>query len=157
MATGNKKTATPKVAKNTDEMVKELFQKVQAKKNAIEKAEKPVWNAGSFGYSTSSAHDRTDVKIVSDVRKLIEMYAFLIERESNYIIAATELGADNKFTWLGFTADEWKSDFKTRSMQLNIQKERKTLQELEVRLNGLISPELKAQMELEAISALLAD
>ena len=157
MAQTTKKTATSKVAKTTDEMVKELFAKVQAKKNAIEKAEKPCWNAGFFGYSPNSAHDRIDVKTVGDTRKLVEMYAFLLDREGNYATAAEELGVDKKFTWLGFTSDEWKSDFKTRTMQLNIQKERKTLQELEVRLNGLISPELKAQMELEAISELLAD
>ena len=136
-------------------MVKELFQIVQTKKNAIEKASKPYWNATNFGYSANSAHDRIDIKMVNDVRKLVEMYAFLLERQNSYAEAATELGVENKFTWLGFTVDEWKSDFKTRATMLNIQNEKKTLQELEIKLSGLVSPELKARMELEAISAVL--
>ena len=62
---------------------------------------------------------------------------------------------DYKFTWLGFTVDEWKDDFQTRVNQISIQEKRKELSEIESRLNSLISPELRAQMELEAITELL--
>jgi len=140
----------------TDEKVKQLFNTVQEKKLAIEKAEKPCWETGgSFGYSANSAHDRVDVKTVTDVRKIVDMYAFLIDRKEKSEKSATELGVDYKFTWLGFTIDEWKSDFQTRVNQISIQEKRKELAEIESRLNSIISPELKAQMELEAISALL--
>ena len=65
------------------------------------------------------------------------------------------MGVDYKFTWLGFSVDEWKNDFQTRVNQISIQEKRKELAEIESRLNAIISPELKAQMELEAISKLL--
>ncbi len=64
--------------------------------------------------------------------------------------------SDYNFTWLGFTVEEWKDDFQTRVNQISVQEKRKELAELESRLNAIISPELKAQMELEAIEKLLS-
>jgi hypothetical protein len=140
----------------TDEKVKALFISVQEKKLAIEKAERPCWKtSGNFGYSSNSAHDRTNIQTLTDTRKLVEMLAFLLERKEKSENAASELGVNYNFTWLGFTVDEWKSDFQTRVNQISIQEKRKELAEIEARLNAIISPELKAQMELDAISELL--
>jgi transposase len=83
------------------------------------------------------------------------MYAFLLDRKNKSEDASKELGVDYNFTWLGFTLDEWKNDFQTRVNQISIQEKRKELAEIEARLNAIISPELKAQMELEAISEIL--
>lgn len=145
-----------KNVKTTDEMVKELFDTVQEKKLAIEKAERPCWQtSGNFGYSANSAHDRTDIKTITDVRKIVDMLAFLIDRKEKSESAAQELGVTYSFTWLGFSVDEWKSDFQTRVDQISIQEKRKELAGIEARLNAIISPELKAKMELEALSKLL--
>ena len=83
------------------------------------------------------------------------MYAFLMERRDKSESAAKELGVEYNFTWLGFSVDEWKEDFQTRVNQISVQEKRKELAELESRLNAIISPELKSQMELEAIAELL--
>jgi hypothetical protein len=145
-------------AKTTDEKVKDLFNLVRAKRLAIETAEKPCWNtSGSFGYSANSAHDRVNVQTLTDQRKIVEMYAFLIDRQEKSEKAAKELGVPYTFTWLGFSVDEWKSDFQTRVNQISIQEKRKELASIEARLNSIITPELKAIMELEAISNLLGD
>jgi hypothetical protein len=79
-----------------------------------------------------------------------------MERRDKSESAAKELGVDYNFTWLGFTVEEWKDDFQTRVNQISVQEKRKELAELESRLNAIISPELKAQMELEAIEKLLS-
>jgi hypothetical protein len=145
-----------KTVKTTDERVKELFDSVQEKKLAIEKAERPCWKtSGTFGFSANSAHDRAQIATMTDIRKIIEMYAFLIERKEKSELAAKELGVTYNFTWLGHSVEEWKEDFQTRVNQISIQEKRKELAEIESRLNSIISPELKAQMELEAISKLL--
>ena len=142
--------------KTTDEKVRELFDLVQEKKLAIEKAERPCWKtSGNFGYSANSAHDRTTIATVTDVRKIVEMYAFIMDRKDKSESAAKDLGVEYNFTWLGFTVDEWKEDFQTRVNQISVQEKRKELAELESRLNTIISPELKSQMELEAIAELL--
>jgi len=147
-----------KTVKTTDERVKELFDSVQEKKLAIEKAERPCWKtSGTFGFSANSAHDRAQIATLTDIRKIIEMYAFLIERKEKSVLAAKELGVTYNFTWLGHSVEEWKEDFQTRVNQISIQEKRKELAEIESRLNSIISPELKAQMELEAISKLLGD
>ena len=83
------------------------------------------------------------------------MFAFVIDRKEKSESSAKELGVDYKFSWLGFTTDEWKNDFVTRVNQISIQEKRKELAEIESRLNAIISPDLRAQMELEAISKLL--
>lgn len=142
--------------KTTDDKVKELFDLVQTKKLAIEKAQKPCWNtSGSFGYSVNSAHDRINIQTVTDLRKLVDIYAFLIDRKEKSEVSASELGVDYKFSWLGFSVDEWKSDIQTRVDQISIQEKRKELSEIESRLNTIISPELKTQMELELLTKLL--
>ena len=147
-----------KTVKTTDERVKELFDSVQEKKLAIEKAERPCWKtSGTFGFSANSAHDRAQIATLTDIRKIIEMYAFLIERKEKSELAAKELGVTYNFTWLGHSVEEWKEDFQTRVNQISIQEKRKELAEIESRLNSIISPELKAQMELEAIAKLLGD
>ena len=60
-----------------------------------------------------------------------------------------------KFDWLGFSLEAWISDIKTRVNKIDISKKRDELEKLETRLNSLISPELRNQMELEEITALL--
>ena len=139
--------------KTTDQKIKELFDTVQEKKLAIEKAERPCWlTGGNFGYSANSAHDRTDVKTVTDVRKIVDMLAFLIDRKEKSEKAATELGVEYNFKWLGFTLDEWKNDFQTRVNQISILELRKKLSEMESRLNLVLTPALKAEMEVDSIT-----
>lgn len=142
--------------KTTDQMVKQLFDSVQAKKLAIEKAEKPCWQTScNFGFSADSAHERKDIRILNDTRKIVDMLAFLMDRKEKSERAANELGVDYSFSWLGFSLEEWKSDFQTRINQISIQERKRELAEIEARLNAIISPELKAKMELEVLTELL--
>jgi hypothetical protein len=141
--------------KTKDELAKELFDSVQKKKIAIEKAERPVWiTGGNFGYSASSAHDRTDLRLVTDVRKIVDMLAFLIDRQEKSEKAAKRLGVEYEFKWLGFTIDEWENDFVTRVNQIQIQQKRKDLSDAEARLKT-ISPELRDKLELASIQDML--
>ncbi len=144
------------MTKLSDEAVKQLYVKLQEKKLAVEKAEKPNWETnGSFGFSPNSLSDRVNIQEVTDTRKLIEIYAFLLERKEKYETAATALGLENKFTWLGFTVEEWKSDLQVRVNQINLTKKRKELKELEARVNSLLSEDLKKEMEYANVKTLL--
>lgn len=141
-----------------DDKVKLLFDTVQKKKLVIEQAEKPCWETGCmFGFSANSAHDRSDIRTITDLRKIVDMYAFLIDRKEKSEKSAKELSVPYEFTWLGFKIDEWKDDFQTRVNQISLKEKVKELAEIESRLNAIISPELRAKMELEAISNLLED
>lgn len=149
--------ATKKKVLSHDEMVQELYEKVQIKKGQIAQAAKPNWQTScSFGYSADSANGRIDIKTISDTRKLQDIMGFLLDREENSQRGATALGLPvDTFKWLGFTVDEWKSDLITRVTQILLTTKKAELAKLESRLENLISPELKAKLELEAIKDLL--
>lgn len=137
---------------NMDQKVLDLFRAVQAKKETVAKASKPSWATScEFGFTPSSAHDRTDIRKIKEPRKLVEMLAFLNERHDGYAKAAGELGVDVAFTWLGFSLSEWKEDLKTQTDILTLQAKRKELADLEAKLNTLLSPEQKRQLEFEAL------
>jgi hypothetical protein len=136
-----------------------MFKKIQELKLRVEKSEKPCWQTNRmFRYSDSSAHGATDIGTVTDPRKLIEMLAFLKDRESSYNSAAAELGLESKtFKWLNFSVEEWKSDFSTRVEQLRVSETKKTLALAEQKLAAVLSPEMKQQLEMEAVSQMLED
>jgi len=140
-----------------DAEVLAMFKKVQEMKLRLEKSEKPCWQTNRmFRYSDNSAHGAVDIGGITDPRKLVEMLAFLSDRESSYNSAAAELGLETKpFKWLGFTKEEWKSDLSTRVEQLRSSETKKTLGVAEQRLSAILSPEMKQQLEMEAVSAMM--
>lgn len=143
------------MASVTDNKIQELFKIVQKKKEEIIQAEKPNWFTNlSFGYDKSSSQ-RTNIQVVSDVNELVNIVGFIIDKKESFDKAQKLLGTNEKFTWLGYSDTEWISDIKTRINKIQISKKKHELNELENRLSSLISPELRAQMELEEISKLL--
>lgn len=142
---------------NPDEMVNKLFAKLQEKKKLIESLEKPRWKTNfSFGYNADSSN-RINLQIVSDTDKLVEMAAFLLDKARSHKEASDLLEVKSEFKWLGFTLEEWMSDIKTRANKINIEARKKELKQLEEKLNGLVSPEQRRLMDLEAVAKALAD
>lgn len=144
-----------KTTPTADERVLALFKKLQAKKAEIAQAERPSFiTGGQFRYSESMSNV-IDITTVRDERKLVEIYAFLTEREKSHSVAAEALGVSTNFTWLTFTKEEWFSDLKTRVNILQIAKRKAEYAELEKKVNAIMSPELRAQMELDALEEIL--
>ena len=138
----------------SDKKTIELIQEVRRQKREIEKAEKPNWLTNcSFSYSEGSDSAKTvNLHQESNVRNLVMLVAFLLEREKSYKTAIAELKVDClAFSWGGFSTADWIADVKTRIAKIQIASKRKKLEVLEGRLNNVISPELRAQMELEDI------
>ena len=134
-----------------DKLVQELFAKVQEKKAEITKLERPNWKTNqSFGFIKNSA-ERVNLQVTNDVRVVAEILAFLIDRKNSFEKACDELGVKLKFEWMNYSFEDWSADLKTRAAKIEIGKKKADLEKLENRLNALISPELKAQLELEAI------
>jgi len=140
----------------TDKKTLELIAQVKAKKAAIAKAEKPAYKTNlSFSYIEGNKSSATNLNIETDVRKLICIAAFLTERSATYSMVATKvLGVDKppEFTWDGYTVDDWIGDLKLKITKIQIVAEKKKLEALEERLNKIISPEKRAELELEAIA-----
>jgi hypothetical protein len=142
-----------------DEQIAKFIQTVIEKKAAIKLGEaKPSWKTNcSFRFGENSS-DSMNIQTVSDPERLIAAYAHILEREKHYTEARKALGVagDSKFNWLGFSLEDWKHDFQTRIAKIQVAAKKKELEVLEERLNKLISPELRAKMELEEIEKLLA-
>lgn len=135
-----------------DELVQKLIDLAQEKKSAIAKAETPNWlTNSSFSYSEDGSTSRMNIRVINDVGVLVKMLGFLNNLKTSYDKAAKELDYQKPFTWLGFTYEDWVSDFKLMVTKINITKEKKKLEDIEKRLDKLISPELKKKLELEAI------
>lgn len=143
----------------TDKKTLELIAQVKQQKAEIAKAEKPAYKTNcTFSYIEGKMSDAVNIHVESNVKNLICIAAFLQEREKSYVEAAKVLGVETppEFNWNGSTVKEWIDDIKMRISKIQIGAKRKKLEALEERLNKIISPELRAELELEAIASELS-
>ena len=88
-------------------------------------------------------------------QQILDILVCLLNKEVMHTRATEILGLDLKFTYLGYTLDEWTTDLKTRLSRLSISTKKAELATLEERLNNLMSADLKTQLELNEITKLL--
>ena len=142
----------------TDKKTLELIKEVQRRKEEIAKAEKPAWKTNcSFSYNEGSATLPINLQVESNIKTLVNIAAFLRDKEDSYVDMAQELGVIDapEFTWNGSPVADWISDIKSRINKVQIANKKKQLETLETRLAAIVSPELRAELELEAISQAL--
>jgi hypothetical protein len=119
-----------------DKKVQQLIEIAKKKKEAIAKTEKAKYLTNCNFRTNPDVSQGTNLHTVTSPRKLVDMLS---------------LGYEGKFEWLGFTFEEWEADIKTKLDKINLKAEKKKLEELESRLDKLVSKEVREQMELEAI------
>lgn len=143
-------------AKTQDEIVQELIEVVKQKKSEIAKAEKPKWMTNcSFPYSEENS-PRLNLNTVALESTLVTILGNLIMRKNAHEQAQYILGSKSTFNWGGYSFEDWKADIQTRLFKIQINDKKKELEILEARLDKLISPELKAKLELEEIQNILS-
>jgi len=142
--------------KTKDEIIQELFEVVKQKKSEIAKAEKPKWETNcSFSYQEGNS-DRMNIQTISDVNTLLRILGHLLLQNNGFIQAVDLTGATAKFKYQGFTLAEWQSDIQTRINKIEISKKKAELDDLEKRLDKLVSPEVREAMELADIQNILS-
>ena len=142
------------MAKETDQKTLDLIKEVSKRKAEISRLEKPNWITNcSFSYVDGNLNNAVNIHVLADVKELISMAGFLMDKERVYGDACVKLDLDGAptFTWNGYKIKEWLEDIKTRINKIGIATKRKSLEKLETRLSAIISPELRAQMELDEI------
>lgn len=149
------------MAKKTDQKTLDLIKEVKKQKAEIAKLERPNWKTNcNFSYSEANLNGAVNLHVQNNVKELICIAAFLCDKERSYNEAVNQLGlgVENapQFTWMSFTVADWIEDIKTRIAKIQIATKKKKLELLESRLNAIISPELRAEMELEAIAGELS-
>jgi len=139
-----------------DQKIRALFDLVKAKKAQVASLDRPTFiTGGQFRYSESTGASLA-IQTIRDIRKQKEIYMFLLERSSHNEKANEFFGVSEPFTWLGFTVEEWSTDLKTRANILQSAKLKSELIAYEARLDKILTPELRAQMEIDSITADLA-
>ena len=140
-----------------DSAVINMLTQIEAKKKELAKAKvRPVWKTScTFGRDPSVSTNRTNIQTVRDIRTLVEIYGFLNTQEKELDLAADQLGVNVTPTWQNYTFLEWKEDLQTRVGQLSIEEKQKELDELDRRVNSLVTPEQRRAMELEALQKIL--
>ena len=137
----------------TDKMVLDLFNTVKAKQKEIAVLQKPQWATScTIGYNPDVVTDRVNIQTVTDVNRLIDLYAFLIMKMEYAKRATFLLAVTNKFKWMGYTFEEWEQDIRTRINQIGVTAKKNELAVLEKRLDALITVDQRRVMELEAIT-----
>lgn len=154
------------MTKNTDTVVMEMLEKVQAKKAEIEKALSiPRWRTNCSIDVTWSCLPNRDIKssnrinlaTITDTNVILDLFSLLTQRENDQKEVAKELNIKPNLNWQAYSIDDWKKDLKDRMAQITVEQKRKELEELDKRINKLVSPEQRREMELEAIKKLLGD
>lgn len=143
---------------SADDATLKLIEEVKKRKDEIKKISRPQWKTNrSFAYIEGSAQI-INLGVEKDVPTLVKVASFLRQQESGYNAAAQELDVEApKFKWDGFVLEDWLSDIKQAVAKLTIKKKQDKLSALEARLDAIITPDLRRQMELEAIQAELND
>jgi hypothetical protein len=148
--------ATQKKSSTPDDKITQLLAKVEAQKAAIAEAERPVFRTNrTFSFVDGDLNKSHNLAVVSDVSALLKMMAHVAAAaQAYYGIAGDILGPDEKppaFTWNGYSDLDWLHDIKLRVSQIRLKAAREKLQDLEARLDKIISPERRRELELQAI------
>lgn len=134
-----------------DEIIDELIQLTQRKKDEIARAEKPQWLTNcSFGYEGTSV--RGNIRTVSNPTELVTQLAYILGKAKDFETARSLIGAPVTFEYLGFSVADWAADYKTRFDMITLADKRRELDEIERQLDGLVSKERREQLQLEAIA-----
>ncbi|PPD55568.1 MAG: hypothetical protein CTY12_00905 [Methylotenera sp.] len=147
------------MADNIDDKVRGLFEVLQKQKEKVEQAEqetKQSWKTKcSISIPTLSP---TPINIQTANQSLVlGIGASLLTYQQATAEAAKRLGLEEDVSeYNGASIDDWFADLKKRVAVIGITEKRKSLVELEKRLDAIVSPEQRRQMELEALTKELA-
>ncbi len=138
----------------SDEQVKKLFEIVAKKKKEIQEVESPKWRTNCvFNWTRyTGSTNKTTINAENSIDKLVDVYEFVAAKEKSWNWAASQLGVTKKFDWGGYSVADWQHDIQLRINKIQIAQKKKELETLESRLSAVLSPELKAELELEAIA-----
>lgn len=138
-----------------DAKVTALFDVLQSKKTELEETKKAIskhWETnGSFVGSQPSP---INIQTASE-GTVLGIVSYLLMTQDYQIRAAKELGIAHVSNYGGFPFSAWIQDCKKRIAKLSIESKKTELDELEIRLNAIVSPEQKRQLELEALTKAL--
>ncbi len=142
-----------------DQKINELFAVVRKQKAEVEAAEKESKQSWKTNCSivVPFSRDESPVNLQTANEAKVKAVVVGLLKHRDYTGEAEQLlGLEQTGQYGGSSYDDWIADCKKRITVLGIKAKKEKLAVLEERLNAIVSPEQKRQMELEAIAASLA-
>lgn len=134
-----------------DNKIKELMVLAEKKKKALGKKPRATWRTNGVFKFNNGAHMNLNAVCSEDA--IVDALAFALIGKSATIEACEILGvAEQEVEYNGYTLEDWTFDFKLRVSMIKWDKDKKKLDALEKKLNGLISEDAKTEMALEDIA-----
>lgn len=134
-----------------DTKVTEMLKQIQVKKQDLEKSEvvlKQSWktncsiNLNNVNYNIQTLKEDSVIQLMSDLLK-----------EQFFKQKALELlERDDMIKVSNFTMEDWIFDLKKRLTTISLKKQKEQLEKMEEKLNSLVSPEKKREMEIQLLS-----
>lgn len=140
-----------------DTKITELFGVLSKKKEEVELAEavtKQPWKT-NCSFQVQGMSTPINIQTVTEAN-LINLLADILQRKEYFAQSYKILGISQKDTKIGgFDYDDWVLDFKKRIAIISIKEQKQQLSQLEERLNAIVSPEQRRELELQAIMSSL--
>ena len=138
---------------NQDQVIRDLYYKVQSKKAEIETiSNKPNWVTNCAFRFDSKLTEVINIQTINDLDTLIHMAGWLGHQEDIYNKGLKLLNLPKKqYIWLTYTSAQWITDINTRINKINLVDKKIELATLENRLKKILPPDFERQLELEAI------
>lgn len=139
-------------SKALDKQITALFDTLMNRKASVEADEAEIKRSWKTNCSFVRDGIAQPLNIqVAQEPMLLKLYADILATRDYEAKAAAELGIDISSKISGFELEDWVADFKKRIASIHIKSKKTKLLELETRLEAIISPEQRREMELASI------
>jgi hypothetical protein len=144
------------MSNDIDNKINDMLKQLTAQQQELAEAETEAKKKWVTNCSFPTVYGATTAVIniqTQSEKSLVQLLADLLAYQSHATKAAELLGVDVVVAneWGGFPIDGWISDFRTRIAKVQLAQRKQELAQLETRLNAIVSPEQRRQMELELI------
>ena len=143
------------MAPTVDQETREMMALVRERKTEIRNLERPRY-ATTMTFSPSEGKnapaDSVNLHTVTSREALMKIAGQLCQIREGFSRAGELMGGVvPSLTWQGYPIEAWLGDLKTRLEVVQLAEKRQRLEVLEKRLDAIVSPELRRQMEIEEI------
>ena len=139
---------------NADTITLELIKEVQKRRQEIAEVSRPQWKTNcNFRFEGS---DRSiNLHVATDITTLVSMATHVLQLQDYFdkAVKVLDIKEDMFCEFCGSPTEAWLADIKLRISMVGLKKKKASLKKMEDRLDAIISPELRREMELEAIKA----
>lgn len=137
-----------------DQQIQSLFAKLNTRKTKVAELESQIAKSWitNCSYRPTGASSPVNLNTLS-VDGVVDVVADIVLQAKSRADAAALLGTEAPKKIQGYTVESWVEDCKKRLAAINIREEKKALEELETRLNSVLSPEERRKLEVAALLA----